>query len=284
MLTRHNRGGGAVRRLPPIISVLGGNFARPSGPRSDLGASGQLAAGRAANGGRKLRGVAHMTKIGDDPCRPLPIALSRQVPRPTPEVRIDCWGSFTDLRRREGRAATRPRVNGHCLNWHAWVEPFRVRQDVCSRSPNLSPTCQKASLSPFPLARLSFAAVCQRKARQPAGRIASKARFCASGAYSSTTVHVALNPLNSSLPPQGSACPSCRRSVGTRGSFAVSPRFIIVQPLALVQDPESGLEIVLRHGPVERHALARPFLQRVAISRDRLLQPRRAALALAKAP
>ena len=41
-------------------------------------------------------------------------------------------------------------------------------------------------------------------------------------------------------------------------------------------------EIVLRHGPVERHALARPFLQRVAIGRDRLLQPRRAALALAE--
>src|SRR5262249_28594343 len=34
-------------------------------------------------------------------------------------------------------------------------------------------------------------------------------------------------------------------------------------------------------GPVERHALARPFLQRVAIGPDRLLQPRRSALARA---
>ena len=39
-------------------------------------------------------------------------------------------------------------------------------------------------------------------------------------------------------------------------------------------------EIVLGRGPVERHALARSFLQRLAIGGDGLLQPRRAALAL----
>jgi hypothetical protein len=52
---------------------------------------------------RNLRGVAHMTKIGDDPCRPLPIALSRQVPRPTREVRSIVGGvsKEEDLAREE---------------------------------------------------------------------------------------------------------------------------------------------------------------------------------------
>ena len=45
-----------------------------------------------------LRGVAHMTKIGDDPCRPLPIApcLTRCHGRHQRYDRL--LGSFTDLR------------------------------------------------------------------------------------------------------------------------------------------------------------------------------------------
>ena len=46
----------------------------------------------------------------------------------------------------------------------------------------------------------------------------------------------------------------------------------------------SALPRFLRRRPVERHALAGPFLQRGAVGGDRLLQPRRAALALARAP
>ena len=42
-------------------------------------------------------------------------------------------------------------------------------------------------------------------------------------------------------------------------------------------------EVVLRHRPIQRNPLARPFLQRLAIGRDRLLQPLRAALPLAQA-
>jgi hypothetical protein len=38
-------------------------------------------------------------------------------------------------------------------------------------------------------------------------------------------------------------------------------------------------EVVLRHRPVERHLLARPFLQRLAVGGDRLLQPHRPARA-----
>ena len=60
---------------------------------------------------------------------------------------------------------------------------------------------------------------------------------------------------------------------------ALIVRFSWCLLLALVQEPESGLEIVLRPGPVERHALARVFLQRVAIGGDRLLQPRLLSLA-----
>jgi hypothetical protein len=43
-------------------------------------------------------------------------------------------------------------------------------------------------------------------------------------------------------------------------------------------------EIVLRHGPVERHALARPSSSDRLESGRRLLQPRRPALALAEYP
>ena len=45
----------------------------------------------------------------------------------------------------------------------------------------------------------------------------------------------------------------------------------------------ASAEIVLGHGPVERHPLARPFLQRLAKGGDRLFEPCRAALALARA-
>jgi hypothetical protein len=43
---------------------------------------------------------------------------------------------------------------------------------------------------------------------------------------------------------------------------------------------KGAAEVVLRHCPVERHALARAFLERVAVDVDRLLQPRRPVLAL----
>jgi hypothetical protein len=43
-------------------------------------------------------------------------------------------------------------------------------------------------------------------------------------------------------------------------------------------------EIVLRHGPVERHALARPSSSDRPEGGRRLLQPRRPALALAEYP
>src|SRR5712671_402526 len=47
--------------------------------------------------------------------------------------------------------------------------------------------------------------------------------------------------------------------------------------LALTKHPERIAEIVLGHGPLERHALAGVFLQRVAKGDDGFLQPRGAA-------
>ena len=49
--------------------------------------------------------------------------------------------------------------------------------------------------------------------------------------------------------------------------------------LAFPERPERGAEVVLRHGPVERHVLAGPFLEGVAVSVDGLEQPLGAALA-----
>ena len=45
---------------------------------------------------------------------------------------------------------------------------------------------------------------------------------------------------------------------------------------------QAQCQIVLRHRPVERHSLARPFLKRRAIGRNRLLEPRCPALPLAE--
>jgi hypothetical protein len=45
---------------------------------------------------------------------------------------------------------------------------------------------------------------------------------------------------------------------------------------------ERKAEIVLRHGPVEGHPLTRPFLQRCAVGRHRLIELRRAALPLSE--
>jgi hypothetical protein len=49
---------------------------------------------------------------------------------------------------------------------------------------------------------------------------------------------------------------------------------------ALIQHGKTFRKIVLRRRPVERHAFARPFLQRRAVGRDRLLKARRPALPL----
>ena len=45
---------------------------------------------------------------------------------------------------------------------------------------------------------------------------------------------------------------------------------------------ERGAEVVLGHGPLQRHALAGSFLERRAIGGDGLLEARGAALALAE--
>ena len=77
--------------------------------------------------------------------------------------------------------------------------------------------------------------------------------------------------------------------LGIAGSVATSSLRIATlsrkAASASLQPPvriERVAEIVLGRRPVERHALAGPFLQRRAIGGDRLLQPRRAALALAE--
>src|SRR5262249_29785359 len=51
-------------------------------------------------------------------------------------------------------------------------------------------------------------------------------------------------------------------------------------PPPLGEEYQRNASIPKTRGPLQRHALARPFLQRLAIGRRRLLQPRRAALAL----
>jgi hypothetical protein len=58
------------------------------------------------------------------------------------------------------------------------------------------------------------------------------------------------------------------------------------QGASLLSSPPRGpiAEIVLRHGPVERHALARPSSSDRPESGRRLLQPRRPALTLAEYP
>src|SRR4051794_5312805 len=54
--------------------------------------------------------------------------------------------------------------------------------------------------------------------------------------------------------------------------------------LAFAERPERGAGGVLGHGPVERDALAGPFLQRGAADADGLFQARGAALAFAEPP
>ena len=71
-------------------------------------------------------------------------------------------------------------------------------------------------------------------------------------------------------------------SAARKAATASSSRAV---PLSRSPEPRKrGAEVVLRRRPVERHPLARPFLQRGAVGRDRLLQPRRAALALPERP
>jgi hypothetical protein len=49
--------------------------------------------------------------------------------------------------------------------------------------------------------------------------------------------------------------------------------------LLLAKAPKRGAEIVLRPGPLERHALAGLLLQRLAIGRNCFVEPRRAVRA-----
>ena len=81
------------------------------------------------------------------------------------------------------------------------------------------------------------------------------------------------------------------QSSGTRSrvrSFSASRKAATAsssRAVPLSRSPRLGeayAQIVLGHGPVERHALAGPFLQRLAIGGDGLFEPRRPALALAR--
>jgi hypothetical protein len=73
--------------------------------------------------------------------------------------------------------------------------------------------------------------------------------------------------------------------VSQRGAVGLDRR---LQPrraaLAFPQPLKRDAEVILRHRPLERHAIARPFLQRGAEGLDRRLQLRRAALALPQRP
>src|SRR5262249_55193220 len=53
-------------------------------------------------------------------------------------------------------------------------------------------------------------------------------------------------------------------------------------PPPLDEEHQRNAFVPKTHGPVERHSLARPFLQRLAIGGDRLLQPCTALLARAE--
>src|SRR5436309_2918730 len=64
-----------------------------------------------------------------------------------------------------------------------------------------------------------------------------------------------------------------KRSLGHRG---------VAAPLG--EAPQRDALIAKTRGPVERHALAGPFLERLAIGGDGLFQLRRPALALAEIP
>src|SRR5271166_5777698 len=72
-------------------------------------------------------------------------------------------------------------------------------------------------------------------------------------------------------------CPIDLRKEATAGWF-----IFFRSPLAKAE--KRAAETDLRRGPLERHALAGPLLQRLATGRNRLLKSRRAALPLAKAP
>src|SRR5258708_38922105 len=54
--------------------------------------------------------------------------------------------------------------------------------------------------------------------------------------------------------------------------------------LALSEGGKRMAQIVLGRGPLERHALAGPFLQRLAIASDGLVKLRRSGLALPQSP
>jgi hypothetical protein len=56
------------------------------------------------------------------------------------------------------------------------------------------------------------------------------------------------------------------------------------EPKVPTQQSLRDAKVVLRRRPIERHSLARPFLQRGVIGLDRLLQPHRAALAFPRPP
>jgi hypothetical protein len=54
--------------------------------------------------------------------------------------------------------------------------------------------------------------------------------------------------------------------------------------LALPEPPKYKAEVGLGPGPIERHALACPFLQRLAVGRDRVFELHSPALSLPKLP
>src|SRR5215472_11628821 len=73
----------------------------------------------------------------------------------------------------------------------------------------------------------------------------------------------------------GSASAQLQQTPTLGGDRLLKPRRAA---LAFPEHPKRAAEVVLRPCPLERRALARPFLQRVAEGRDRLLEPRRTAL------